>query len=177
MTPKSLLRHPEVTSTIDECATGMFQRVLPDELKTNREKVSRILLCAGKIYYELRKRRKDLNREDVAIIRIEQLYPLRKEVVEKALEGYKAGTAAFWVQEEPENMGAWRYMRVNFGEKIYQKFPFSGIYRDASASPATGSAILHKKEQEQILVQAFEQGTLVGAASAVIAGDKHGPTA
>jgi hypothetical protein len=68
-------------------------------------------------------------------------------------------------------------MRVNFGEKIYQKFPFSGIYRDASASPATGSAILHKKEQEQILVQAFEQGTLAGAASAVIAGDKHGPTA
>ncbi len=175
MTPKSLLRHPDVTSTLEECATGMFQRILPDELK--RQEVSRVLLCAGKIYYELRKRRTQLKREDVAIVRIEQLYPLRKEIIEKTLEGYKPGTPVFWVQEEPENMGAWSHMRLNFGEKLFQKFPFSGIYREASASPATGSAILHKKEQEQILVQAFEQGTLAGVASAVIEGDKRGPTA
>ena len=177
MTPKSLLRHPDVTSTLDECAKGMFQRVLPDELKRPLQDVSRVLLCSGKIYYELRKRRIDLKRDDVAIVRIEQLYPLRKEVLEKALEGIKPGTPAFWVQEEPENMGPWRYMRINLGEKLFQKFPFSGIYREASASPATGSTILHKKEQEQILVQSFDQGTLASAASAVIEGDKRAPTA
>jgi 2-oxoglutarate dehydrogenase E1 component len=177
MTPKSLLRHPDVTSTLDECAKGMFQRVLPDELKRPPQDVSRVLLCSGKIYYELRNRRIDLKRDDVAIVRIEQLYPLRKEVLEKALEGIKPGTPAFWVQEEPENMGPWRYMRVNLGENLFQKFPFSGIYRDASASPATGSTILHKKEQEQILVQSFDQGTLASAASAVIEGDKRAPTA
>jgi 2-oxoglutarate dehydrogenase E1 component len=168
MTPKSLLRHPEVTSTLDQFATGMFQRVLPDESKTSPQKIQRILLCSGKIYYELRKRRADLKREDVAIIRVEQLYPLRKEVLEKIMADYKPGTPAVWVQEEPENMGAWRYMRVNFGEKLFQKFPFSGIYREASASPATGSSIYHKKEQEQILVEAFEQ-SLEAATTAVSA--------
>jgi 2-oxoglutarate dehydrogenase E1 component len=156
MTPKSLLRHPEVTSTLEDCASGMFQRVLPDDLRTPPQKIKRVLLCSGKIYYELRKRRSELKREDVAILRLEQLYPLRREVLEKALGGYEAAIPAIWVQEEPENMGAWRYMRVNFGESLFQKFPFSGIYRETSASPATGSSIYHKKEQEKILTQAFD---------------------
>jgi 2-oxoglutarate dehydrogenase E1 component len=155
MSPKSLLRHPEVVSSLDELAKGQFQRVLPDDLKRAGDQVKRVLLCTGKIYYDLHKRRAELKREDVAIVRIEQLYPLRKEVLEEALKNYPAGTPAFWVQEEPENMGPWRYMRVNFGEKLFDKFPFSGIYREASASPATGSALLHKKEQESLLVQAF----------------------
>jgi len=173
MSPKSLLRHPEVVSHLDDCARGQFQRVLPDDLKRPAEKVQRILLCSGKIYYELHKRRADLKREDVALIRIEQLYPLRREVLEQTLSVYPANTPVVWVQEEPENMGAWRFMYVNFGEKLFGRFPFSRISRDASASPATGSAINHKKEQESLLVQAFGEAA---AAPAVIPGEKHGPS-
>ena len=81
------------------------------------------------------------------------------------------------MQEEPENMCAWRFIFMNFGGKLFQKFPLSGIYREASASPATGSTIQHKREQEELLVQAFDEGTRADAASAVILGDKRGPTA
>ncbi|HEV8541404.1 MAG TPA: 2-oxoglutarate dehydrogenase E1 component [Verrucomicrobiae bacterium] len=169
MSPKSLLRQPDVHSSLDDCAKGQFQRVIPDDLKRPGDQVKRILLCTGKIYYELRKRRADLKRDDVAIVRIEQLYPLRREVLESDLASYPAGIPAFWVQEEPENMGPWRYMRVNFGQKLFERFPFSGIYREASASPATGSAIYHKKEQERILADAFEQGS---ATPATIPGEK-----
>lgn len=174
MTPKSLLRHPEVVSSLDDCSKGIFQRVIPDQLSRPGNQVKRILLCTGKIYYELNKRRADLNREDVAILRLEQLYPLRREVLEQALAAYPEGTPAVWVQEEPENMGAWRYLRVNLGERLFGKYPFSGIYRDASASPATGSAIYHKKEQERLLTDAFQQEAAVPAA---IEGDKRAPTA
>lgn len=174
MSPKSLLRHPDVVSTLDDCATGHFQRVIPDQLKRPGTQVKRILLCTGKIYYELNKRRADLKREDVAIIRIEQLYPLRRELLEQALAHYPAGTCAVWVQEEPENMGAWRYLRVNFGEELFGKFPFSGISREASASPATGSAIYHKKEQERILENAFQSNVVTPA---IIPPEKHGLTA
>jgi 2-oxoglutarate dehydrogenase E1 component len=143
-------------------------------LKRPASGVKRILLCTGKIYYELNKRRADLQREDVAIVRLEQLYPLRREVLEQALADYAPDTPAVWVQEEPENMGAWRYLRVTFGDSLFGKHPFSGIYREASASPATGSAIYHKKEQERLLAQAFEEAAAVPAA---IMGDKRAPTA
>lgn len=156
MTPKSLLRHPEVTSGLDDMATGGFQRVIGDQGNLAPAKVARILLCSGKIYYDLKKRRSELAREDVAIVRLEQLYPLRQELVEKALAGYPEGIPALWVQEEPKNMGAWNYIHSNFGEKLFQRFPFSGIYREASASPATGSSSSHKREQEELLAQAFK---------------------
>jgi 2-oxoglutarate dehydrogenase E1 component len=174
MSPKSLLRHPDVVSSLDDCAKGHFLRVIPDQLKRPAAQVKRILLCAGKIYYELNKRRMDLGREDVAIIRLEQLYPLRRELLEQALSPFAPGSCAIWVQEEPENMGAWRYLRVNFGERLFDRFPFSGIYREPSAGPATGSAIYHKKEQELILEQAFLSEVITPA---IIPGEKHGPTA
>jgi 2-oxoglutarate dehydrogenase E1 component len=174
MSPKSLLRHPEVVSDLDDFAKGQFERVIADDLKRPGNQVKRVLFCAGKIYYELHKRRADLKRDDVAIVRVEQLYPLRRELLEQALAGYPEGTPAFWVQEEPENMGAWRYMRVNFGERLFGKYPFSGVYREASASPATGSTLHHKKEQEALLAEAFGQAA---ETPATIPGEKHGPTA
>jgi 2-oxoglutarate dehydrogenase E1 component len=174
MSPKSLLRHPDVTSSIDECATGSFQRVIPDQLKRPASHVKRVLLCTGKIYYELNKRRADLKREDIAIVRLEQLYPLRRELLEQALAQYESGIQVVWVQEEPENMGAWRYLRVSFGERLFDRFPFSGISREASASPATGSAIVHKKEQEKILEDAFQSDIVTPA---ILPAEKHGITA
>jgi 2-oxoglutarate dehydrogenase E1 component len=119
------------------------------------EEVERILLCSGKIFYELAAHRNETKRGDTAIIRLEQLYPLRLEALEKALAGYRDGTAAFWVQEEPVNMGAWRFLRAQFGENLLGRFPFSGIYRPESATPATGSHRRHKQEQAELVARAF----------------------
>jgi len=154
MTPKSLLRDPRAVSSLADCAEGTFQRVIGDPV-IKPEKTRRILLCAGKIYYELLQQREALKREDVAILRLEQLYPIPDRLLQSALEPYAADTPAVWVQEEPENMGAWRFLRVHFGEMLYSKFPFAGIRRPASASPATGSARIHKRDQKFLISQAF----------------------
>ncbi|MCC6489310.1 MAG: 2-oxoglutarate dehydrogenase E1 component, partial [Candidatus Hydrogenedentes bacterium] len=154
MTPKSLLRNPAAVSPVDDLVNGRFHRILPDT-KGIVGKVNRILLCTGKIYYELAEEREKLKRDDVAILRVEQLYPLQPEDLQAALEPYPDNTPVFWVQEEPENMGAWRRMRGKFGYILLGRLPFYGIYRPASASPATGSASSHKMEQRELLDQAF----------------------
>ncbi|HZZ71070.1 MAG TPA: 2-oxoglutarate dehydrogenase E1 component [Pirellulales bacterium] len=154
MSPKSLLRHPKAVSTLEECANGRFQRVIPD-VEPKRAEVDRVLICCGKIYYELEQQREELERDDVAIIRLEQLYPMPKESLRAALAPYPDGTPVFWVQEEPENMGAWRNLRYNLGDRLFDRLPFSGIFRRAAASPATGSGSSHKLEQRQLLIKAF----------------------
>jgi len=154
MTPKSLLRHPKVIYSLDELAQGSFEKILRDT-SVQAGKVQRILLCTGKIYYDLLEHREETKREDVAIIRLEQLYPLRQELLQSALQDYREGTPAFWVQEEPANMGAWNFMRIQFGERLFNRFPFSGIARAVSATPATGSAKRHKHEQTEIIQRAF----------------------
>jgi 2-oxoglutarate dehydrogenase E1 component len=154
MSPKSLLRHPRVVSSLQECAGGTFQRIIPDSVPPS-DKAEYILLCSGKIFYELEERREKLGREDVALLRIEQLYPLPDHYLDAALSRYREGTPVIWVQEEPENMGAWRSMRARFGETMLGKYPLSCLSRPASASPATGSASSHKLEQEQLLAAAF----------------------
>ena len=153
MTPKSLLRHPRVVSPLSALADGGFQRLIPDSEPARAAK--RVLLCSGKIYYDLEKYREQHSRDDVAIVRVEQLYPLRPEHLTAALDPYHDGTPILWVQEEPHNMGAWRYMLVTFGERLLGRFPFCGITRPAAASPATGSHASHEREQEQILDRAF----------------------
>jgi 2-oxoglutarate dehydrogenase E1 component len=154
MSPKSLLRHLECISTLDELASGTFQRVIPDE-STPAEKVTRILLCSGKIYYELDRKREDLKRDDVAILRLEQLYPFPYEELQAALEPY-SDVPMYWVQEEPMNMGAWRHTRIGLGRTAFEKHRYWGVYRPESASPATGSSGSHKREQEKLLQQAFD---------------------
>jgi len=157
MTPKSLLRHPQAVSSLDDCAHGRFQNVIPDGARSAKH-ARRIVLCAGKIFYELDRRRQELNRADVAIVRIEQLYPFPRAELEAALARYANGTPVVWVQEEPENMGAWRYLYLTCGPKLAGQFPLTGLCRAASASPATGSARAHKLEQEELLESAFRMG-------------------
>src|SRR5439155_22331960 len=159
-------------STLEDCAHGTFQRILPDapasgagvppatgasRPRTPGEatQTKRILFCTGKIYYELEAHREETKREDVAIIRLEQLYPLRRDLLEATLARYRDGTPAFWVQEEPANMGAWIFLRIQFGESLFGRFPFAGLTRPASASPATGSHRRHKQEQAEIIARAF----------------------
>jgi 2-oxoglutarate dehydrogenase E1 component len=154
MTPKSLLRHPGCVSSLDDLVHGSFERVLGDATVAPRD-VRRILLCSGKVAYELEKRRQELGRRDVAIVRIEQFYPLPRRALEEALAEYAPGTPAVWVQEEPENMGAWRFFRIHFGDKLLDRFPFSGVCRQSAASPATGSKKSHDLEQNELLAAAF----------------------
>jgi len=158
LTPKSLLRHPRCVSSLEELAQGRFQRILPDAWAKPKRKVERVLLCSGKIYYELEQRREDAKRSEVAILRVEQLYPLSDETLQAALAPYRDGTPVLWVQEEPENMGAWRYWRARLGGRIFARLPFSGVYRPESASPATGSKTAHAIEQERLLNEAFAEG-------------------
>jgi 2-oxoglutarate dehydrogenase E1 component len=155
MTPKSLLRHPLAVSSLEDLASGGFRRILPDAVSRPTQEVKRLLLCTGKIYYELAEYRETAQRSDIAILRLEQLYPLRKEMLESALAPYQQGTPLFWVQEEPANMGAWIYMRMRFGEALSARFAFAGITRPPSASPAAGSHRRHKQEQTEIIARAF----------------------
>jgi len=154
MTPKSLLRSADAVSPLDDVTQGNFQRILPDP-EIDPATTKRILLCSGKVYYDLLRERHEIEFEDVAILRVEQLYPLRAEHFEAALAPYQEGTPVYWVQEEPENMGAWRYLRSKFGFLLLDRFPFHGISRPESASPATGSRSSHNIEQAAILKAAF----------------------
>jgi 2-oxoglutarate dehydrogenase E1 component len=154
MTPKSLLRLPRAASSLEDLAYKSFQRILPDPA-SRPDKVTRVLLCSGKIYYELEEEREKLGRGDVAILRLEQLYPLYPQTLAMALSPYAENVPVLWVQEEPENMGAWRYLRARFGERLIGRHPFHGVHRATSSSPATGSASSHKLEQKQLLAKAF----------------------
>ncbi|MBG85669.1 MAG: 2-oxoglutarate dehydrogenase E1 component [Verrucomicrobiales bacterium] len=153
MTPKSLLRHPDCVSTLDELAEGGFQRVIADEKKIKKPR--RILVCSGKIYYELHKHRAENKIKDVAIVRMEQYYPWREDLLEDALSAYPEGTPMYWVQDEPVNMGAWAFLRLHLSEEFTQRRTVRLVSRAESASPATGSAAAHKLEQAQILDEAF----------------------
>jgi 2-oxoglutarate dehydrogenase E1 component len=152
MTPKSLLRHKEAVSPLSEFSGGKFHRVIGDDL--DPEKVKRVLLCSGKVYYDLLDARRKLGREDVAIVRLEQLYPLNQELV-TALEPYKDGTPLVWVQEEPSNMGAWYFVNARMREVIGERLPLSLASRVESASPATGSMASHYLEQKMLIEVAF----------------------
>jgi 2-oxoglutarate dehydrogenase E1 component len=150
MTPKSLLRHPKVVSEMTDLERGSFRKIIG-----GAEKVERVLLASGKIARELEWKREESGRRDVAIVRIEQLYPLPLEELRAALDPVAEGTPAFWVQEEPENMGASYFIRVRLGERLFGRFPLSVISRPESASPAAGSASVHKKEQERLIAAAL----------------------
>lgn len=152
-TPKWLLRAPVAVSTLDDLANGEFQRVIPDA-SVDPKDVKRILLCSGKVYYDLAKARDDLGRTDVAIVRLEQLYPLNATLVD-ALAPYADGTQLVWVQEEPRNMGAWYFLNARVRETIGDRLPLSLVSRDESASPATGSKASHELEQKMLVSAAF----------------------
>jgi 2-oxoglutarate dehydrogenase E1 component len=155
MSPKSLLRAPAASSKLEELAHGGFQRIIGDETVPPK-KAKKIILCSGKVYYELLAARRELGKNDVAIIRLEQLYPLRKEQLAEALAPYKPGTPITWVQEEPWNMGAWYYLRVHLPELLEDRFPLRCVSRAESASPATGSMGAHKIEHAQLMDGAFK---------------------
>jgi 2-oxoglutarate dehydrogenase E1 component len=153
MTPKSLLRSADAMSTIDDLAHGAFQRIIPDKSGTDSTRVRRVLMCAGKIYYDLARERADKKHDDVHIVRIEQLYPIRKEELRAVLAPYAADVDVVWVQEEPTNSGAWYAFNTWLPPMLDRTLRL--VSRPESASPATGSEASHKLEQLQIVAEAF----------------------
>jgi 2-oxoglutarate dehydrogenase E1 component len=157
MSPKSLLRHPAAVSPLSSLTTGSFRKIIGDDAVA-AEDVKKILLCTGKVYYDLLSARKARDRTDVAIVRIEQLYPLPGEALVAALAHYPRRIPLVWVQEEPLNMGAYPFIRLKFGDLLKKHWQFDKVGRPESATPATGSAASHKFEQALLINQAFDNG-------------------
>lgn len=149
MSPKSLLRHPKVISTFEDLAENSFQPII-DDATADASKVSKLVLCSGKIYYELLAKKEKLGAEDVALVRIEQLYPLHAESLEGILTKYSGRKEIIWAQEEPENMGAWSYILRNFrdtGIQVVAPVP--------SGAPAPGSHKMFERIQSGVINKVF----------------------
>jgi 2-oxoglutarate dehydrogenase E1 component len=151
LTPKSMLRHPLCVSTLEEFTAGRFREILPGI--GNPGMIRAVLLCSGKIYVELLERMLKDGREDIDLVRIEQFYPLRKDLLGEALHRYGNGVHFSWVQEEPANMGGWSFIRPYLREILGEEPRYVG--RKDAASPAVGFPRLHRVEQESIINEAF----------------------
>ena len=149
-TPKSLLRHPLVESTKEELANGGFQEVI-DDLHVDKKNVTSLVFCTGKFYYDLLHRRTQDNRNDVAIVRIEQLFPLPIKQLEAIIATYTNAKEYVWAQEEPKNMGAWGYMLMNFNS-----VPLQLVSRRVYSSPAAGSSARSKARHKQVIDSVFQ---------------------
>jgi len=157
-TPKSLLRNKDATSPLSEFTKGGFQTVIPEQnadVVKKAEKVKRVICCSGKVYYDLVKKREERGSDDVAIVRVEQLYPFPHKVFGAELRKYPNATDIVWCQDEPQNQGAWFFVQHYIHENMLdgQKLGYAG--RAASASPAVGYAHLHQEQQKTLIEAAF----------------------
>ena len=142
-------------STLDELAKGRFHETF-DDATADPKKVSTVILCQGKIYYELLEKQLELGAEDTAIVRIEQLHPFPDKQIAKILSRYTKAERYLWVQEEPANMGAWSYIHMTFSEHpVLSSYKLQRISRKASGAPATGSSVRFAMQQKYIIEKAF----------------------
>ncbi|MEE3118955.1 MAG: 2-oxoglutarate dehydrogenase E1 component, partial [Pseudomonadota bacterium] len=159
ITPKSLLRHKEATSDLDDLTSGTFQTVLPEKEPSDPKKVTRLIMCSGKVYFDLLEKKKADERDDVAILRIEQLYPFPADDLDALLAQYTKLKNVVWCQEEPMNQGAWypsqHHMR-NALQRLNPKLYLQYAGREASAAPACGHMSVHIEEQKKLVNDAFE---------------------
>jgi 2-oxoglutarate dehydrogenase E1 component len=149
MSPKSLFRHPKVVSQVSELTDGNFQEIIINS--ADPKKISKVVLCTGKIYYELEAKREALGKNDVAIIRLEQLYPLPQGQLNEIKKTYSNATAWVWAQEEPSNQGSWAHIL-----RFLPDWNLRLVSRKESASPATGSQKRHEKVQAELIQAVFE---------------------
>jgi len=155
MSPKSLLRHPQAISSLDELANGSFQNVIGEVADIDKSKVNRIVFCSGKVYYDLLAARRDKELDNVAIFRVEQLYPFPKEDMLQQLADYGHVKEFIWCQEEPLNQGAWFSSQHHFRDVIGHKRTLHYAGREASASPAVGYMSVHMKQQKALVESAL----------------------
>lgn len=155
MSPKSLLRHPLATSSLEELASGKFQNVIGEIDDIKPADVKRVVFCSGKVYYELLEERRKREQKDVAIVRVEQLYPFPHEEMAEVLSQYQHVTDFVWCQEEPQNQGAWYCSQHHFRAAIPKAGYLSYAGRDASSSPAVGYLSVHNKQQQALVNDAL----------------------
>ena len=156
MTPKSLLRLPAASSSIDDLSNGGFQPLIDDAEISNREAVKRIVLCSGKVYYDLADSRRKSEDRSVAIVRLEQLYPFPLQSIREMLASYANANELVWAQEEPQNMGGWTFVQERLENLLSNCQRPRYVGRSASASPATGSYSIHQREQSELVTEALK---------------------
>jgi 2-oxoglutarate dehydrogenase E1 component len=154
MTPKSLLRHPEVKSAKADFVGGKFEEVIDDE-NSIKDGINRIVVTSGKFYYDLLKYRKENNRDDTAIVRIERYYPYPSEKIRSILKSYRNAKEVVWAQEEPYNMGALNFILLRLRKDFAEGQTLFTVSRKASAAPAPGSHRIYQETQKQITEEAF----------------------
>jgi 2-oxoglutarate dehydrogenase E1 component len=155
MTPKSLLRLPAAASTLGELTSGGFRPVIDDAGISEGSAVKRIVLCSGKVFYDLSEARKKAENQSVAIVRLEQFYPFPVTALSEVFKRYPRAKQLAWVQEEPKNMGGWSFMEERLENLLPQCERPVYIGRSPSASPATGSYSIHQLEQSKLVQQAL----------------------
>jgi 2-oxoglutarate dehydrogenase E1 component len=158
MSPKSLLRHKQAISTLEELAEGTFQPVIGEVDALDANKVDRVVMCSGKVYYDLYNRREELTQQNVAIVRIEQLYPFPEDQLVEELAKYKNLKSVVWCQEEPMNQGAWycsqHHMRAAL-RRVKPEIHLDGVGRPHAAAPAVGYMSVHAEQQEKLVNDAL----------------------
>ena len=160
MSPNSLLRHKLSTSTLEDVFQGHFHNVIGEKDDIEAAHVTRLLLCSGKVYYDLLEARREHRLDNIAIVRIEQQYPFPREEVSAAINGYPNAKDVVWVQEEPRNQGAWYYMqsRRNLKGILTPEHHLEYAGRPYSASPAVGYLHLHREQQRALVAEALQLG-------------------
>jgi 2-oxoglutarate dehydrogenase E1 component len=157
MSPKSLLRHKLAVSTLEELTNGQFHPIIGEQDKINRSQVTRLIFCAGKVYYDLLESRRKDNIDHVAIARIEQLYPFPDTLFRAEIAKYPKLQDVIWCQEEPQNQGAWYQSKHHFVDNLSSNIQLTYAGREASAAPAVGNFRVHI-EQQKAVVQAALYG-------------------
>ena len=155
MTPKSLLLHKLSTSSLDELHSGEFQNVISEADKLTNKKVNRVIFCTGKVYFDLLEKRREDKIDNIAICRVEQLYPFPRQEVIDELNRYSNATEVVWCQEEPKNQGAWYQIMHHIRACIKTKHTLFYAGREASASPAAGYLAIHREQQAQLVKSAL----------------------
>jgi len=155
--PKSLLRHKDATSSLDELSKGEFQRVIGETDKLDVKKVTRVIFCSGKVYYDLVAARREQKLNHIAIARLEQLYPFPEESFKAEIAKYPKATEIVWVQDEPRNQGAWYWIasRQHLARSLSDKQHLLLVSRPASASPAVGYLAKHNAQQKALIESAL----------------------
>jgi len=153
MTPKSLLRSELASSRTEDFTNGHFAEILPAPEVAPPDKIDRVILCSGKIYYDLLNHREQEKITTAAIVRLEQLYPLAEQKLRAALQPFTQVRKIIWCQEESQNMGAWTFVEPRLRALLGREILYAG--RNASASPAVGALALHKREQACVINEAF----------------------
>jgi 2-oxoglutarate dehydrogenase E1 component len=152
MSPKSLLRHKRAMSPVDDLISGGFEEILDDPAAPKKPR--RLLLCSGKVYYDLIERREEQQIDDVSIVRVEQFYPFNEALFQRVITPYSGASQVVWVQEETKNRGGWYYMLPILQEQLPDR-EIRYVGRQPSASPATGSPRIHREQQAELVNEAL----------------------